>query len=279
MSPALAFDVQSVAKRYGSVTALVDLTLRIEEGERVALVGPSGAGKTTLLYLLAGLITPDAGLVRTFGRDFASLRNGRERSELVGVMHQQLDLVPNLAVIHNVLAGRLGQWGLLRSLTSLVAPRDTDLARAALRRVGLDDRRRERTSRLSGGQQQRVALARLLVQNPRAILADEPVSALDPARAENLIQLLVSIADEGDRTLVASLHTVPLALEFFDRIVALRDGRVHFDMPARSVRAADMDALYALADEAAMETSAPAMRRSPVAVGRDHPLPPPPEAR
>jgi phosphonate transport system ATP-binding protein len=122
-------------------------------------------------------------------------------------------------------------------------------------------------------------LARLLVQNPRAILADEPVSALDPARAEDLIRLLVGIADEGGRTPVASLHTVPLALEYFDRIVALRDGQIEFDLPARAVRTSHMEALYALPDQASLEAADVEWRRSPVAARSTRTLSSPPEAR
>ena len=198
------------------------------------------------LHLLAGVLRPDSGSIAIDGRALDQQAPGRELARLVGVMHQQYDLVPNLAVIHNVLAGRLGEWGLLRSLVSLVTPRERERASLALERVGIGEKLYERTSRLSGGEQQRVALARLLVQDPKAILADEPVSSVDPARTEALIGLLVGIAAESGRTLVASLHSVPLALDYFDRIIALRDGGVLFDRPAPAVHAADLDALYAL---------------------------------
>jgi phosphonate transport system ATP-binding protein len=247
-----AFVANGVSKRYRAVEALGALSLTIEPGEAVALVGPSGSGKTTLLHVLGGIVRPDTGTVSLHGRDLERLRPGRELARLVGVMHQQYDLVPHLAVVHNVLAGRLGEWGTLRALVSLVSPRDVPRAEAALTRVGLGHRMYERTSRLSGGEQQRVALARLLVQDPRAILADEPVSALDPARAEDLLELLVSIAREGERTLVASLHAIPLVLKYFSRVVALRDGRLLFDRPTSEVRPSDLEELYALDDRAAM---------------------------
>ena len=246
-APPPAFALDAVTRAYGDTLALAPLSLTIAPGETVAVVGPSGAGKTTLLHLLAGVIRPDEGAIAVHGRPLARLQPGRELAQLVGVIHQQFDLVPSLSVLHNVLAGRLGEWSLWRALASLVAPRERRRALAALEQVGIAGKAAERTSRLSGGEQQRVALARLLVQDPRAILADEPVSSVDPARAEDLIELLVRITHEGDRTLVASLHSVPLALRHFSRVLALREGRLAFDRPAADVRVEDLEALYDLA--------------------------------
>lgn len=243
-----AFRLEGIGKRYGSIVALAPLDLEIADGETVALVGPSGAGKTTLLYILSGIFAPDQGWISLYGRPMQALRSRAELASLVGVMHQHFDLVPNLAVVHNVLAGRLGSWSLARSLVSMVSPRDIDSARQALDGVGIAHRINERTSRLSGGQQQRVAIARLLVQNPRVILADEPVSALDPARAEDMVRMLVEIAREGGHTLVASLHAVQLALKHFDRIIAIRDGKVLFDRPSDQVPETDLAELYTLDD-------------------------------
>ena len=216
------FAVRGAGKSYGSLVALAPLDLAIETGERVALMGPSGGGKSTLLGLLAGALRPDGGEIAIGGRDAAGLRPGRELARLVGVMPQGFDLVPSLAVVHNVLAGNLGVWGLPRSLLSLAVPRDAAQAHAALARVGIADKLYERTSRLSGGEQQRVALARLLVQNPLAILADEPVSSVDPARADDILAMLMGIADEGGKTVVASMHSVPLARKYFARVIGLR---------------------------------------------------------
>jgi phosphonate transport system ATP-binding protein len=244
-----AFQTVGLSRRYGERVALAPLTVRIARGETVALVGPSGAGKTTLLHLLAGVIQPSEGTVRVLGTPLHELGSARARAGRVGLLLQRLDLVPNLAVVHNVLAGNLGRWGLARALTSLVWPRDVETARAALGRVGLEARLYERTSRLSGGEQQRVALARLLVQGPHALLADEPVSSLDPARAEALVRLLVRMAGEGGHTLVTSLHAVELAVRHFGRVIGLRDGAVVFDLPASAVSAAELGRLYALEDE------------------------------
>ena len=261
--PAPAFALANAGRAYGATVALAPLSLEIAAGETVAVLGPSGAGKTTLLHLLAGVIRPDGGSVRIHGRALDALEPGRELSRLVGVIHQQYDLVPSLSVVHNVLAGRLGEWSLWRALASLVAPRERRRALAALEQVGIAGKVDERASRLSGGEQQRVALARLLVQDPRAIIADEPVSSVDPARAEDIVRLLVRIAGEGERTLVASLHAPQLALRHFARIIALRDGALVFDRPAATVRPEDLDALYALAPDGspAPSVEAPATAR------------------
>ena len=133
-----------------------------------------------------------------------------------------------------------------RSLLSLVAARDRRLAVAAVERVGIADKLHERTSRLSGGEQQRVALARLLVQRPGIVLADEPVSSLDPARADDVVRLLTSIVDESDTTLIASLHSVDLARRYFTRAIGLRDGRLQFDVAMDEVDDATLRALYDL---------------------------------
>jgi phosphonate transport system ATP-binding protein len=240
------FELKVVKKRYSGTVALNELSLRIEPGEIVALVGPSGAGKTSLLNLMAAVILPDQGEVRIAGQLSPQLRAGQDLSRLVGIMHQQFDLVAPLPVVHNVLAGKLGEWGLFYSILSLIFPRRLDRVKEALARVGIADKLFERTSNLSGGEQQRVALARLLLQEPRAILADEPVASLDPARSADLIAMLTGIARDGGHTLVASLHTVELALNNFSRIVALRDGRIYFDRPAQEVSTQDLAQLYAL---------------------------------
>lgn len=240
------FSLREVTKRYPGGVALASLSLDITAGERVAIVGSSGSGKTTLLHVMAGIVRPDEGAAFIKGRPLARLNPGRELARMVGVIHQQHDLVPNLAVLHNVLAGRLGEWGLLKSLVSLVLPQEKRLAAAALAQVGIADKLRERTSNLSGGERQRVAIARLLVQSPEAFLADEPVASLDPARAEDLVRLLTDLAVQSNRTLVASLHSVGLARAYFPRIIGLRNGEISFDLPTEEVTSLMLDELYEL---------------------------------
>ena len=238
--------LEGISKSYPDVVALAPLSLEIRREERVAIVGPSGSGKTTLLHLLGGVIQPDQGRVVIDGRNMASMASGREKAGLVGMIHQQFDLVPRLSVLHNVLAGRLGYWSLWRSLISLISPQERHLATEALRKAGIEDKISQRTSRLSGGEQQRVAIARLLVQDSQVILADEPVASLDPTRSEDIVRLIREIAEESGKTLVASLHSVPLVRAHFTRVIGLRKGTLAFDLPVTQVTDDILTELYDL---------------------------------
>lgn len=246
MKQTTALEAKNITKFFGKKTALSSLSFSIQKGEKVALIGPSGAGKTTLLNTIAGIVEPDQGEWFIAGTPKSSYKNGKEFAKKVGVIRQQFDLVGQLAVIHNVLAGRLSEWGVVKSLFSLLFPRDKALAVDALRRVGLADKLYEETGRLSGGEQQRVALARILVQKPEIVLADEPVASLDPARAEDVLQSLTSIVDDKNQTLIASLHSVDYARKYFTRILALKDGELFFDLPASGVTDSLLEDLYML---------------------------------
>ena len=240
------FELNNVTKQFGNTAALQGVTLRVQPGERVALVGPSGAGKSTLINLLNGSLLPDQGEVRVMGQDLARLgtRKLRTIQRRVGTVHQQFDLVGNLRVVHNVNAGRLGDWPLWKAIASLVYPLNTQAAFAALTQVGIPEKLYERTDQLSGGQQQRVALARVLIQNPLAILADEPISSLDPARSREIMDLFGTLSQQTGKTLVVSLHAFEYALSHTDRLIGLRRGRVVFDVPAAEVTPAMAQSLY-----------------------------------
>ena len=235
-----------VSKQYGVKEAVSLFSLSIEAGERVAFLGPSGGGKTTLLRLLSGQLKTTTGTVCLCDRDLAKMPTGRQVSQLVGMIHQQFDLVPNLSALQNTLVGQLGEWSLAKSLLSLIWPMNRGIGLSALARVGVEDIAYQRAGSLSGGEQQRVAIARLLVQDPQVILADEPVSSLDPARAGEVLQLLVGIADEAGKTLVASMHSVELAREHFSRLIGLRNGAVTFDLPSHEVTEDMLHDLYDL---------------------------------
>ncbi len=227
--------------------ALDGIDLSVTAGERVAVIGPSGAGKTTLLRVIGASLRPTVGQLRIDGVDPWSL-NGRALQGLrsrIGKMHQAPPIPPRQRVVTAVLAGRLGQWPLWRAVASLVYPLDIAGARAVLEPLGLADRLFDRCDQLSGGQLQRVALARLFYQQPQLVLADEPVSALDPALARSVAVALNEDAKQRGVTLIASLHAVDLALSEFSRVIGLRDGRVAFDRPAAQLGPAEIDALYA----------------------------------
>jgi phosphonate transport system ATP-binding protein len=246
MSAVVALSGVSVC--YDGHPALSGVTLTVRAGERVALVGPSGAGKSTLLRLCTGAVRPRTGEVEVLGRSLAPLGAGglvavRRR---IGTIHQRLHLVGRLRVVHNVNAGHLGRWSSWQALSSLVRPREVESARTALARTGIGDKLFTRTDRLSGGEQQRVALARVLVQDPDLVLADEPVASLDPARADEVMHLLCDTVAGPARTLLVSLHDFDLAVRRCDRVVGLREGRVVFDLPACDVDDSLRDDLYAL---------------------------------
>lgn len=172
----------------------------------------------------------------------AALRRMRAR---IGTVHQAPPLPPRQRVVTAVLAGRLGTWGFWKGLASLAYPLDIEGARAALARLDLSERLFDRCDRLSGGQMQRVGVARILYQQPELILADEPVSALDPQLSDQTVGALVNDAQARGITLVASLHAVDLALKWFPRIIGLRDGVVVFDLPPAEVTEAMLHELYA----------------------------------
>lgn len=244
----MAVQLRGVGVRYGARQAIAGLDLAVAPGERVAVIGPSGAGKSTLIALLNGTIAASSGSARVLDVELvgAPARRLREAQRRIGTVHQRFDLVGELRVMHNVNAGRLGDWSLWHAVTSLLRPREVAAAREALSRVGLADRLTQRTSTLSGGELQRVAIARILRQRPALVLADEPVASLDPARALEVMALLHEVASASGATLLASLHDVELARRAFPRILGLRAGRLVFDVAARQLTATMTDALYEL---------------------------------
>jgi phosphonate transport system ATP-binding protein len=233
----------------GTVHALRDVTLHVRTGECVAVIGHSGAGKSTLLRLLNGSLRPSSGVVQFAGQDLDDLprRDLRLTQRRIGTIYQQHHLISSLSVVENTLCGALGRWSLIRSVFNRLNPRPVDLEAAleALALVGLAERSGDRTDRLSGGQQQRVAIARVLMQDPDVILADEPIASLDPHLASTIVALLVRLSDVGrKRTLIMALHDVELATTHFERIIGLRSGAVAFDLPATAASSTVLREFY-----------------------------------
>lgn len=226
--------------------ALEGIDLTLAPGERVAIIGPSGAGKTTLLRLLATSLQPSRGEIDLLQHNPWRLPAGKRQRlrARIGLVHQAPPLPPRQRVVTAVLAGKLGQWPVVKGLINLLHPLDATGAQAALARLDIADKLYQRCDQLSGGQLQRVGIARVLYQAPELILADEPVSAMDPVLAGHTLAVLNREAAERGMTLVASLHAVDLALAYFPRVIGIRDGRIAFDLPAGAVQPAQLEALY-----------------------------------
>ncbi|QEM87669.1 phosphonate ABC transporter ATP-binding protein [Glaesserella parasuis] len=233
-------------KHFGKQAVLDDICLTIHSGEIVALVGPSGSGKSTLMNSIMRAVPLTSGEIWLENRNIQDYQDNKQFAQQVGMLHQQYDLVKQLEVIHNVLAGRLNRWGFWRSLFSLAKPQEKQIAEQALAAVGLLDKIDQPTAELSGGEQQRVAIARLLVQNPKLILADEPVSALDPVNAQNVLALLTGLVREQGKTLIASMHSVEYAKAYFDRMIGIKQGKIVFDLQTEQVTQEQFNVLYGL---------------------------------
>lgn len=237
-----------VAPMPGAAPVLKGIDLQLAAGEQVAVIGASGAGKTTLLLALAGMLRPSAGRLALFGQDPWTLGTAaRQRQRARALLAPQVPpLPPRQRVVTAVLAARLPQMSLWASLRTLWTPRVADAERVQRALVALDlpDKLWLRVDRLSGGERQRVGLARLLVADADLWLVDEPLSALDPARAELVMRRLTETARAEGRTLVCSLHQVEVARRCFARTVALREGRVVYDGPSDGLDDARLQALY-----------------------------------
>jgi phosphonate transport system ATP-binding protein len=227
--------------------ALEGLNVVVSSGEQLAVIGPSGSGKTTLLYVLACAIQPAGGQLLLDDKDPWSLGKSalkvlRGRAFLAP---QMPPLPPRQRVVTSVLAGKLPQQSLLGSLRSLFYPSDIPAASEALEQFDVAEKIFERVDRLSGGERQRVGLARALIAKPELWLIDEPLSALDPSRAEQALQTLTRAAKSNRSTMICTLHHVEMALRHFPRVLGLREGRLLFDLPATEVSKAHLAELYA----------------------------------
>jgi phosphonate transport system ATP-binding protein len=266
--------LEDVAVSFGGVRALRGVTLEIESGEQLAVIGASGAGKSTLFRALTRSVALGGGRVTAGGRDLYALskKDLRAARRRVGTIYQAYNLIPQLPAGINVALGEVGGMGRAMTLRTLLAGPDAGLSkrvRSALERVGVGDKAGARTTDLSGGQQQRVAVARLLVQRPDLVLADEPFAAVDPVTTEKVLETLLDLNHEG-ATLLVNLHDVEMARRF-PRVVALREGRVAFDGPPERLTDETLAEIYA-GDPGREERPEPdRRRRAPISIteGRD----------
>ncbi len=239
---------RGVSKRYSKeVEALKNVTLTIGKGEMVAILGKSGSGKSTLIRCINGLVRPSNGDITFDNRsvttaDEKTLRTIRKD---IGMVFQRFHLMPQKSVVKNVLAGRLAYHGGLSGLFGRFDDAEVDLAHQALTRVGLMDKLSAKAEHLSGGQMQRVAIARALVQQPKLILADEPVASLDPKSSEEVLDLFKDIHRREAITVVMNMHNVEQALKYATRIIGLNRGEVVYDGKAEDVDASVLKIIYA----------------------------------
>jgi phosphonate transport system ATP-binding protein len=242
--------IAKASKTFGPRRALDGVSLEVRKGEMIALIGPSGSGKSTLLRSISGLQTIDGGegrieafgdAVQEHGKISSGVRKTRTR---IGFIAQQFNLVGRISLFTNVALGSLGRIEGWRGLFGLWPDETKTAAMAALARVGVADYAAQRANTLSGGQQQRGAIARALVQQAEAILADEPVASLDPVAARRVMEILKDLNAQDGLTVLVTLHQVDYALRYCDRAVALKAGQVVYDGPTDGLDRARLADIY-----------------------------------
>lgn len=241
-----AIQAVGVTKSFGDLRVLKGVDISIAAGEGVVLLGANGCGKSTFMRCLNRLERHDAGTITVDGVDVAgadarSLRALRRR---VGYVFQQFNLVPNVSAFQNVMFGQMGAAGLIGSMGPFAKAEARERAMACLERVGLADRAHHRASQMSGGQQQRVAIARMLMQDPAIVIADEPIASLDPKAGREVLDLLWDVVREKGMTVLCTLHQLDLAREYGDRIIGMKAGRVEIDGESRGFDLASLTSLY-----------------------------------
>ena len=224
--------IENLSKTYESGTyALQDVSLVIDPGEFVVVLGKSGSGKSTLLRCINRLVEPTSGRIFLNETEItgASPSRLRELRKKIGMVFQQYNLVERFSVQTNVLSGKLASMSNIASLFNLFPEADVEKSRQVLNRLGLAGKDLKRSDKLSGGQQQRVGLARALMQNPQLILADEPVSSLDPATSNQIMDLLTEFNEKDGMAVICNLHLPSLAKAYGSRIIVLSKGRIVYD--------------------------------------------------
>lgn len=239
----------NLTKKFNEKVILDNISLELDDNELVALIGSSGAGKTTIMNCITGVINPDDGNIEVFGKDISSFKNRKKFAKEIGIIRQSLDLIDNLSAINNSLVGRFNEWGSFTSIKNLFKNVDRDLAIDALDSVGLKDKYYTKVKFLSGGEKQRVAIARLILQNPNIILADEPVSSLDPTRSKDIIKLLINIVKSKNKCLLAGIHSIELVKEYFDRVVGIKSGRIILNKKVKDITDFEFQEFYNIEEE------------------------------
>lgn len=270
------FELRKVTRRFGGKIAVNEVSLTIPQGQMVGVIGRSGAGKSTLLRMINRLIDPSSGEIMFSGRDVSRLKGAELRAwqRDCAMIFQQFNLVPRLDVITNVLLGRLNHRSNVINILGLFSREERAMAIAALERLDIASTALQPAGTLSGGQQQRVAIARALMQNPKVILADEPIASLDPRNAQVVMDALRDINAREGITVITNLHTLDTARSYCQRIIGMSAGTVVFDgSPADLTRGA-VAAIYG-ADEAFGEISE-AITSTSISVPRPAPMPPRP---
>ena len=234
------FEVKNLTKIYNDGTvALRDISFEVADGEFLIIIGLSGSGKSTLLRCINRLIDPTEGQILWDGVDITAAEQTelREIRRQIGMVFQQFNLVKRSTVLTNVLSGRLGYVNPWASLLHRFPDEDRKMAMAALERMGITDQAHKRADELSGGQQQRVGIARALMQQPRMILADEPVASLDPVLAHSILERLEELNQEEEITILCSLHYLDLVQQYATRVIGLLDGEIVYRGTREEIRA------------------------------------------
>ena len=244
------FEFRNVTRRFGSKTAVDNVTLDIPAGQMVGIIGRSGAGKSTFLRMINRLADPSAGSIIFAGREVSSLKGAELRrwQRDCAMIFQQFNLVPRLDVLTNVLLGRLNHRSTVTSILNMFTREERIMAIAALERLGIEMSALQPAGTLSGGQQQRVAIARALMQEPKVLLADEPIASLDPMNAKIVMDALRDINEREGITVICNLHTLDTARSYCQRIIGMAGGKVVFDGGPNELTRAAVQEIYGVAD-------------------------------
>ena len=265
----MLLSARELTKSFGRNTAVDHVSFDVDTPQMIGIIGRSGAGKSTLLRMINRLTDATSGVLEFEGRDVLSLKGKAKRAwqSDCAMIFQQFNLVPRLDVVSNVVFGTLNRHSTIRTLFNLFPKSDIHTALDILERLGIAEHATKRAEDLSGGQQQRVAIARALMQDPKMILADEPIASLDPLNAQIVMEALRRIHVEDGRMVVCNLHTLDTARTYCDRVIGMRAGKVVFDGPASDLTTDAAREIYGAEalSEAATSTSLDALDRAPSA--------------